>query len=39
MAILHFFCDESGKYRKNPVVSITVGWPILALCKGGAAFR
>lgn len=22
MAILHFFCDESGKYRKNPVVSI-----------------
>lgn len=23
MAILHFFCDESGKYRKNPVVSIT----------------
>jgi hypothetical protein len=23
MAILHFFCDESGKYQKNPVVAIT----------------
>jgi hypothetical protein len=23
MAILDFFCDESGKYQKNPVVAIT----------------
>ncbi len=23
MAILHFFCDESGKYKKDPVVSIS----------------
>lgn len=23
MAILHFFCDESGKYQKNPIVAIT----------------
>lgn len=23
MAILHFFCDESGKYQMNPVVAIT----------------
>ncbi len=22
MAILHFYCDESGKYQKKPVVSI-----------------
>jgi hypothetical protein len=23
MAILHFFCDESGKYRKNPLVAVS----------------
>jgi hypothetical protein len=23
MAILHFFCDESGKYQQNPIVSVT----------------
>jgi hypothetical protein len=23
MAILHFFCDESGKYRQNPLVAVT----------------
>ena len=23
MAMLHFFCDESGKYQKNPIVAIT----------------
>ena len=23
MAILHFFCDESGKYQKNPLVALT----------------
>jgi len=23
MAILYFYCDESGKYRKNPVITIT----------------
>jgi uncharacterized protein DUF3800 len=23
MAILHFFCDESGKHQKNPIVAIT----------------
>jgi hypothetical protein len=23
MTILHFFCDESGKYQKNPIVAIT----------------
>jgi uncharacterized protein DUF3800 len=23
MAMLYFYCDESGKYRKNPVIAIT----------------
>lgn len=23
MAIIHFFCDESGKHQKNPIVSIS----------------
>lgn len=23
MAIVHFFCDESGKYQKNPIVALT----------------